>query len=110
MNLRNRIKTQPETGVEYIDLDKNELINYRGCGMMLARFIDGKLFEVFEPRASTAEAAVDELKSWLHHTINIGEVWLGMFSSCQFCDPVHVTMDNPLSMIAATSAVAEEYL
>ena len=92
ITVNSRIKQAP--ACEVIDLEDHEDDIYNGAGWRLARFVDGKLEELFNPldhayeRDMLSETATEALTAsirWANETE--GEIWMVMCSCRQLCEP-----------------------
>ena len=92
MNVQNRI--EQATACEVINLTETEKAVYGDAGWKLARFMEGKLVELFDPLNQVpamddineeASAALAASVSWTEHAE--GEVWQVMCSCGQLCEP-----------------------
>jgi hypothetical protein len=109
-----RIEQAPACAV--IRLDEGEKAIYNGAGLMLARFIGGKLVELYDPTSADfqedgeamAEAAIKRAIDWIECTT--GEHWLVLCSGYELCEPRQLTHQDPSSYANFARLVAERVI
>lgn len=106
-----RIEQAPACQV--INLTEEESTLYTGAGSRLARFVDGRLVELFdlanvelkEDVQAMADAAARGAMEWL--ATAQGEVWLVLCSCYQLCDPRRISLRDASSIAHMLRVVGE---
>ena len=109
-----RIEQAPACAV--IRLDEDEKNIYRGAGFMLARFVGGKLVELYDPGEVTyqsdqqaiATEAVGRAYAWINTTE--GEHWMVECSCYELCEPRQLTITDPTAYASMANKVAERVI
>ena len=113
MNIQDRIEQAP--ACEVINLTEAEKDIYSGAGWNLARFVDGRLIDFFNPadveyredvHAMVAEALENAIAWIATHTQ--GEIWLGMCSCYQFCEPRRIILTDAVAIAHMARVFAEQ--
>ena len=111
--VNSRIKQAPAFKV--IDLEDHEDDIYNGAGWRLARFVDGKLAELFNPldhayeRDALSETATEALAAsirWANEAK--GEIWMVMCSCRQLCEPEPLLQTDALGWAKFARKVGDE--
>lgn len=111
--VNSRIKQAPACKV--INLEDHEDDLYNGAGWHLARFVDGKLEELFNPldhayeRDTLSESATEALTAsigWANEAK--GEIWMVMCSCRQLCEPELLLQTDALGWAKFARRVGDE--
>lgn len=112
MNITDRIEHAP--ACDFINLTESEKDIYRGSGWKLARFVNSKLIDFFDPMETEyledvqamADEAIENATAWIANTE--GEVWLVMCSGYQLCEPRHITLKDASALAKMARVFAEQ--
>ena len=94
-------------GHPVINLDDDEMHLYKKSGLHLARFIKGKLVELFDLKADTADQAIANAIAWLKESK--GDVLLVSCLSHQLSQPHDVALDDDYSMSWLRNVLSLEF-
>lgn len=89
-----------------INLNENEYDLYHGCGDAIVYTKDGKIEKVIYLHNIDEDGAKDVVDEALAHN----EVWLGMMSCYQFCNPQRLDGSNPILFARIMRLVAENLI
>lgn len=113
MSVESRITQAPACKI--IQIEEAEYPHYTGCGVRLARFENDAVVGMFNPAdvawqkdtEAMANEALDNAIAWLSNAE--GEVWVGVCSCYQLCEPSRITMTDAAAIARLARMIGDEF-